>query len=262
MPGRAKKTEPATADLFTEAPDLDLPPPAPVALPLGFPQAWAAQLAPEFAAPYFRDLMAFVDSERAAHPVFPLVGDVFTAFRLTPPDRVRVVILGQDPYPTPGQGHGLAFSVRPGVVIPASLRNIYKELHEDVGIAAPRHGYLESWATQGVLMLNAVLTVRAGTPNSHANKGWERFTDAALAAVNAGPPVVFLLWGSYAQKKAKLIDAQKHVVLKSVHPSPLSASNGFFGSKPFSKINAALESLGRGPIDWRLPAEAVESPAP
>lgn len=260
MPGRAKKTEPATGDLFTEAPDLELPPPTPATLPPGFPESWAAKLAPEFAAPYFRDLTAFVEAERATHPVFPLEPDVFTAFRLTPPDQVRVVILGQDPYPTPGQGHGLAFSVRPGVVIPASLRNIYKELHDDLGVAAPRHGYLESWAGQGVLMLNAVLTVRAGAPNSHAGKGWERFTDAALAAVNGGPPAVFLLWGSYAQKKAKLIDAGKHVLLKSVHPSPLSASNGFFGSKPFSKINAALESLGREPIDWRLPAEAAESP--
>ena len=256
MPGRPKKHSPDGGGLFDETPDLDLPPPVPVAPPEGFPQSWAARLGAEFAKPYFAELTAFVDAERAAHPVFPLAPDVFTAFALTPPDAVKVVVLGQDPYPTPGQGHGLAFSVRPGVAVPASLRNIYKELADDLGLAPARHGHLASWAAQGVLMLNAVLTVRAGAPNSHANKGWERFTDAALEAVNAGPPCVFLLWGSYAQKKARLIDAARHVVLKSVHPSPLSASGGFFGSKPFSKINAALESLRREPIDWRLPAEA------
>ena len=258
MAGRSKKPEPSGGGLFDESPDIELPPPAPVTLPPGFPSAWGGQLGSEFGKPYFAELMAFVNAERESHPVFPLEPDVFTAFRLTPPGEVRVVILGQDPYPTPGQGHGLAFSVRPGVVIPASLRNIYKELGDDLGLVAVRHGYLESWARQGVLMLNAVLTVRAGAPNSHAGKGWERFTDAALEAVNAGPPAVFLLWGSYAQKKAKLIDAAKHVVLKSVHPSPLSASNGFFGSKPFSKINAALEALGREPIDWQLPAAVQE----
>ncbi len=259
MAGRPPKrpADSAVGSLFDDSPDIILPGPTAVPPPPGFPVTWMPRLGAEFGKPYFAELQAFVDAERADHPVFPLSDDVYTAFALTPPDGVRVVILGQDPYPTPGQGHGLAFSVRPGVVIPASLRNIYKELADDVGVVPPKHGYLKTWAEQGVLMLNAVLTVRAGVPNSHAGKGWEQFTDAALDAVNAGPPVVFLLWGNYAQKKAKRIDAARHVVLKSAHPSPLSAANGFFGSKPFSKINAALEHLGRPPIDWTLPAQVT-----
>ena len=169
------------------------------------------------------------------------------------------MILGQDPYPTPGQGHGLCFSVRPDVRLPASLRNIYQELRDDLGVPPAKHGYLLSWAKQGLLLVNAVLTVRSGKPASHAGKGWEAFTDAALAAVSAGPsPVVFLLWGAYAQKKAGLIDATRHAVLKSAHPSPLSAHTGFFGSRPFSKINDALKGFGRPPIDWTLPADPVE----
>jgi uracil-DNA glycosylase len=223
------------------------------------PSKWVDALAGEFAAPYFAELTRFVAEERASQTVFPPEPDVFNAFRYTPLESVRVVILGQDPYPTPGHAHGLCFSVRPGVVIPASLRNIYKELESDLGIAPVKHGYLASWAGQGVFLLNAVLTVRSGKPASHANKGWETFTDAALRAVNdLKRPVVFLLWGAYAQKKAKLIDETRHVVLKSAHPSPLSASNGFFGSKPFSKINAALTKAGEPTIEWKLPATVAE----
>jgi uracil-DNA glycosylase len=172
---------------------------------------------------------------------------------------VKVFLLGQDPYPGAGQAHGLCFSVRPGVRLPGSLRNIYQELQSDLGIKAVKHGYLASWAKQGVLMLNACLTVRADAPNSHAGKGWEKFTDAALRAVNAQKrPIVFLLWGAYAQKKIPLIDEKRHVVIKSAHPSPLSAGNGFFGSKPFSKVNAALKKAGETPIDWQLPEVAKE----
>jgi uracil-DNA glycosylase len=164
-------------------------------------------------------------------------------------------LLGQDPYHGPGQAHGLAFSVQPGVPPPPSLVNIFKELQSDVGAPKPRDGSLIPWAQHGVLLLNAVLTVRAGQPNSHAGHGWEAFTDAVIRAVSAKPePVVFLLWGRYAQKKKPLIDASRHVVIEGTHPSPLSAKNGFFGSRPFSTINAALEERGRPPIDWRLPA--------
>ena len=172
---------------------------------------------------------------------------------------MKVFLLGQDPYPGAGQAHGLCFSVRPGVRLPGSLRNIYQELEADLGIKPVKHGYLASWARQGLLMLNACLTVRADAPNSHAGKGWEKFTDAAILAVNALPrPAVFLLWGAYAQKKIKLIDESRHIIIKSAHPSPLSAANGFFGSKPFSKINAALKKLGETPIDWKLPEQVEE----
>lgn len=230
---------------------------APVAVP-ELPKSWAAALAPEFAKPYFAKLSQFVAGERAGHEVFPPEPDVYNAFRYTPLEKVRVVVLGQDPYPNPGQGHGLCFSVRPDVTLPGSLRNIFKERQADLGIPPSKHGYLASWARQGVLLLNAVLTVRAGKPNSHAGKGWETFTDAALRAVNELPrPVVFVLWGAYAQKKAGLIDANRHAVVKSAHPSPLSAKNGFFGSRPFSKVNAALEESGQQPIDWRLPDPPV-----
>ncbi len=252
----AKKTAPQ-ASLFGD--DETPPPAAEVVVPLGFPASWLPAVGAEFAKPYFPKLQAFVEQERAEQEIFPPAADTFNAFNATPPDAVRVVILGQDPYPTPGQGHGLCFSVRPGVRLPASLRNIYQELTNDLAIPPASHGYLMAWARQGVLLMNAVLTVRSGKPASHAGKGWETFTDAALAAVNAGPsPVVFLLWGAYAQKKAGLIDATRHTVLKSAHPSPLSAHTGFFGSKPFSKINDALEGYGRPPIDWKLPAVAVE----
>ncbi len=257
MAGKAPKKpkKSAAPSLFAEE-DTATPTASP---PTHFPtpSKWAEMLAPEFAAPYFTQLQQFVGEERASETTFPPEADVFNAFRYTPLESVRVVILGQDPYPTPGHAHGLCFSVRPGVALPASLRNIYAELKADLGIAPVKHGYLAAWAEQGVYLLNAVLTVRSGKPASHANKGWETFTDAALRAVNdLKRPVVFLLWGAYAQKKAKLIDETRHVVLKSAHPSPLSASNGFFGSKPFSKINAALTKAGEPTIDWQLPEKA------
>ncbi len=259
MAGKAPK-KPKKSDAPSLFPEND-PPAASASPPEHFPapSGWADALAPEFAAPYFADLTQFVADERASETVFPPEPDVFNAFRYSPLESVRVVILGQDPYPTPGHAHGLCFSVRPDVALPASLRNIYKELQADLGIAPAKHGYLAAWAAQGVLMLNAVLTVRSGKPASHANKGWETFTDAALRAVNdLKRPVVFLLWGAYAQKKTKLNDETRHVVLKSAHPSPLSASNGFFGSKPFSKINAALTKAGEPTIDWKLPEKAEE----
>ncbi len=223
-------------------------------LPADLPESWRAALEPETRKPYWADLTRFVAAERAAHAVMPPAADVFNAFRFTPLDEVKVLLLGQDPYPTPGVAHGLCFSVLPGVKLPASLRNIYRELESDVGAKPVAHGYLAAWARQGVLMLNAVLTVRASAPNSHAGKGWETFTDAAIAALNDRPaPCVFLLWGSYAQKKAKRIDAARHTVIKGVHPSPLSAANGFFGSRPFSAVNTALEAHGTNSIDWQLP---------
>lgn len=227
-------------------------------LPRDLDPSWLAALAPETHKPYWNDLQRFVADERKHHTVYPPAEDVFNAFRYAPLDRVKVLLLGQDPYPGAGQAHGLCFSVRPGVRLPGSLRNIYQELNEDLGIPPVKHGYLESWARQGALMLNACLTVRAENPNSHAGKGWEHFTDAALQAVNAQKrTIVFLLWGAFAQKKIPLIDQSRHVIIKSAHPSPLSASNGFFHSKPFSKVNGALKKAGEKPIDWKLP-ETVE----
>lgn len=218
------------------------------------PAAWRAVLREALEAPSFQELEAFVARERAEQTIYPSEKDLFSAFRLTPYENVRAVILGQDPYHGPGQAHGLAFSVQPGVPPPPSLENIFKELRSDLKVERPRDGSLIPWAEHGVLLLNAVLTVRAGQPNSHAGHGWEAFTDAVIRAVSAKPePVVFLLWGRYAQKKEKLIDAKRHVVLKGVHPSPLSASQGFFGSRPFSRTNEALEERGREPIDWTLP---------
>jgi uracil-DNA glycosylase len=223
------------------------------ALPGDLPMSWLEALERETREPYWPKLMEFVASERAAGAVFPAECDAFNAFRLTPLEKVKVVILGQDPYPTQGVAHGLCFSVQHGVKVPASLRNIYRELESDLGITPAPHGCLKEWAERGVLLLNACLTVRSGNANSHAGRGWEQFTDAALRAVNALPrSVVFLLWGAFAQKKEKRIDAGRHVVIKGVHPSPLSASGGFFGSKPFSKVNAALVAAGQEPIDWQL----------
>lgn len=218
------------------------------------PASWRPALAAEVEQPYFQELRRFLEEERRTQTVFPPEDEVFSQLQLTPYDRVKVLILGQDPYHGPKQSHGLAFSVRPGVRPPPSLVNILKELHEDQGCAIPKHGYLASWAEQGVLLLNAVLTVRRREPNSHKNRGWERFTDAIIRAVNDRPtPVVFILWGAYAQKKAELIDTDRHVILRSAHPSPYSADRGFFGSRPFSHANAALEKSGQEPVDWCLP---------
>jgi uracil-DNA glycosylase len=214
---------------------------------------WRDVLATELDAPYFTKLSAFVDNERATQTVFPAESDVFNAFTQTPYSNVKVLLLGQDPYHGEGQAHGLSFSVRDGIGLPPSLRNIYKELESDLGIPKSKSGDLTAWAQQGVLLLNAVLTVRKDTAASHAGKGWETFTDAVIRTVSAkDDPVVFLLWGGYAKKKAPLIDANKHIVIQGIHPSPLSANGGFFGSKPFSGVNAALEAKGQSPIDWRV----------
>ncbi|MCK8498899.1 uracil-DNA glycosylase [Myxococcus fulvus] len=219
----------------------------------GLPEDWKRELKSALDSPSFQELERFVAQEREAATVFPSEEDLFSAFRLTPYSDVRVLLLGQDPYHGPGQAHGLAFSVKPGVPSPPSLVNIFKELEADVNEPRPKTGSLIPWAEQGVLLLNAVLTVRQAQPNSHAGHGWEDFTDAVIRAVSAKEDaVVFLLWGKYAQKKKKLIDAKRHVVIEGTHPSPLSASSGFFGSKPFSKVNQALESKGRPPVDWRL----------
>lgn len=205
---------------------------------------------------YWAELQQFVAAERRAHAVFPEHGDVFAALHLTPYAEVRAVILGQDPYHGPGQAHGLSFSVRPGVAPPPSLRNIFTERESDLGLPRPSHGNLEAWARSGVLLLNTTLTVRAGQAASHQGRGWERFTDEVIRAVADKPDrVVFILWGAAARRKAALIDTSRHVVIESAHPSPLSASNGFFGSRPFSRTNAALEAADRPPIDWRVDGE-------
>ena len=218
------------------------------------PASWQPILANEIAKPYYQQLQEFVAAERAQHTVFPPEQDVFNALKYTPYERVSVLLLGQDPYHDDNQAHGLCFSVRPGIAPPPSLVNIYKELKSDVGFRIPNNGYLVHWAEQGILMLNAVLTVRAHEPNSHKNKGWEKFTDAVIRHVSAkADRVVFVLWGGYAQKKLQLIDAERHVVIQSAHPSPLSARNGFFGSRPFSRINAALGAAGKPEIDWQIP---------
>jgi uracil-DNA glycosylase len=225
--------------------------PSPMKLTL--PKSWQQVLAPEFEKPYFKTLEAFLTEERKTQKIFPPEEEVFSAFTLTPYENVNVFLLGQDPYHDDHQAHGLCFSVRPKIKVPPSLVNMYKELQSDVGFKLPNHGYLVDWAKQGILMLNAVLTVRAHTPNSHKDKGWETFTDAVIQSVAAKKePVIFVLWGAYAQKKKKLIDTNRHIIIESAHPSPLSARNGFFGSKPFSKINEALEENGKPPIRWQL----------
>jgi uracil-DNA glycosylase len=222
--------------------------------------SWLEPLRAEFDSPYMAALRAYLVAEKAAGKrIFPKGNEWFRALDLTPLENVRVVILGQDPYHGEGQAHGLCFSVRPEVRPPPSLVNIYKEMASDLGIPPARHGFLEHWAEQGVLLLNSVLTVQMGMAASHRDRGWERFTDAVIRLINARPePVVFILWGSYAQKKAAFVDSidkgGRHLVLKSAHPSPLSAHNGFFGSKPFSKANEFLDSHGQKPIDWALPA--------
>ncbi len=218
-------------------------------------ESWKTPLRGEFADPYMLELRAFLLGEKeAGKRIFPKSSEWFRALDLTPLDQVRVVILGQDPYHGEGQAHGLCFSVRPGVRPPPSLVNIYKELNADLGIPPARHGFLEHWANQGVLLLNSVLTVEMAQAASHQGKGWERFTDAIIRLVNARTdPVVFLLWGNYAQKKAAFVDMDRHLVLKAAHPSPLSAHNGFHGCRHFSKANDFLTQQGMPAIDWALP---------
>jgi uracil-DNA glycosylase len=218
------------------------------------PSSWRSLLAAETDQPYFRRLDQFLEKEKRAATIYPPPREIFTALKHTPYKSVNVLLLGQDPYPGEGQAHGLCFSVRPGIKPPASLRNMFKELQTDVGFRIPNNGYLVPWAKQGILMLNAVLTVRAGEPNSHQGKGWEIFTDTIISRVNEKTePVVFVLWGAYAQKKIGLIDTEKHTIIKSAHPSPLSARHGFFGSRPFSQINKALRTAKKAPIDWQIP---------
>lgn len=218
-------------------------------------ESWRAPLAGAFASPSMAALKSFLLAEKAAgKAIFPKGSEWFRALDLTPLDQVRVVILGQDPYHGPGQAHGLAFSVRPGVRVPPSLVNIYKELQSDLGIAPARHGFLEHWARQGVLLLNTSLTVEQGLAASHKGRGWEDFTDAVIRLVaKREQPCAFLLWGSHAQKKAGFVDASRHLVLKAPHPSPLSAHNGFFGCRHFSCTNQWLQAQGLPPIDWALP---------
>lgn len=214
---------------------------------------WLEALKPEFKKPYYKELFEKVGQEYQQRKIFPAPDDIFNAFHFTPLDEVKVVILGQDPYHNDGQAHGLCFSVKPEVEVPPSLVNIYQELHEDCGCEIPNNGYLEKWAKQGVLLLNTVLTVRAHQANSHRGIGWEEFTDAAIMAVNAQDrPVVFILWGAPAQRKKRMLNNSKHLILEAPHPSPLSAYRGFFGSRPFSQTNHFLEEHGVTPIDWQI----------
>lgn len=214
---------------------------------------WNPILRGEFDAPYWSELQAFVKQERTEHTVYPPHDQVFRALHLTAYADTKVLILGQDPYHGPGQANGLAFSVHDGVQIPPSLQNIHKELQSDLGIARPPHGNLERWAQQGVLLINATLTVRAREAASHQKRGWETFTNRVISAVNDKPErVVFILWGASARRKKELVDLSRHVVLESPHPSPLSAHRGFFGSRPFSRANNALTAGGLAPIDWTL----------
>jgi len=219
-----------------------------------FGNDWDETLKEEVEKPYFNDLRYKLAREYKQYEVYPPKEDLFSALKLTSYSGTKAVILGQDPYHGPGQAHGLSFSVRPGVRVPPSLQNIYKELHSDLGVSVPNHGYLVHWAEEGVLMLNNVLTVRRGQPQSHQGIGWERFTDAVIEALNQrSQPAVFILWGSHAQKKGAFIDKSKHLVIESSHPSPFAAHRGFFGSRPFSRTNAFLTEHGMQPIDWAIP---------
>ncbi len=224
-------------------------------------KSWHEDLADELNQDYMQSLLAFLSAEKAACTIYPDENQYFSALKATPFHKVKVVILGQDPYHGEGQAHGLSFSVKPGVKVPPSLVNMYKELETDLGIPPAAHGYLEQWAEQGVLLLNSVLTVEAGKAGSHQNKGWEAFTDKIIALINEQHQgVVFMLWGAYAQKKGKEIDRDKHCVLETVHPSPLSAYRGFFGCQHFSKANHYLSEQGKTPIQWALkPIELAET---
>ena len=214
---------------------------------------WDDVLGEEFDKEYYQQLRRFLDAEYKNKTIYPLPQFIYTALKLTPYKDTKVVILGQDPYHEPNQAHGLAFSVNKGVMVPPSLQNIYKELHDDLGCSIPNHGFLISWAKQGVLLLNTVLTVQAHRANSHRGQGWEELTDTIIRKINAkDEPVVFILWGSNARSKKAFITNKKHLILESVHPSPLSAYNGFFGSRPFSKTNNFLIANGEDPIDWQI----------
>ena len=222
------------------------------------PPSWKSHLLDQFDEPYMETLRDFLLKRASAVKIYPPPAQWFSAFNATPFDQVKVVILGQDPYHGPGQAHGMCFSVLPGVVIPPSLRNIYKELHSDLGIVPVNHGYLQSWATQGVFLLNSVLTVEHGQAAAHQGKGWEQFTDVVVEKLSSNSSnLVFMLWGGNAKKKGQVIDPSKHCVLTSAHPSPLSV-RGFTGCRHFSKANAYLESVGKTPIDWQLPESVVE----
>lgn len=214
---------------------------------------WDELLRGEFQKEYYLKIRQFLKKEYRTKTIYPDMYDIFNALHYTSYKDVKVVILGQDPYHGPNQAHGLSFSVKPGVGIPPSLMNIYKELEKDLGCAIPNNGYLKKWADQGVLLLNTVLTVRAGEANSHKNIGWEKFTDRIISLLNdRQDPIVFILWGKNAQSKRKIIQNSRHFIIKSVHPSPLSARRGFFGSKPFSKTNKFLVSIGKEPINWQI----------
>ncbi|MBO0439205.1 uracil-DNA glycosylase [Candidatus Enterococcus ikei] len=216
--------------------------------------SWQEVLEEEFTKEYYLHLREFLKKEYSEQTIYPDMYHIYSALELTPYEDVKVVILGQDPYHGPNQAHGLSFSVQPGVRTPPSLMNIYKELQADLGYSPVSHGFLESWAKQGVLLLNTVLTVRNGQAYSHRGQGWENLTDAVIKKLNEREkPIVFILWGKPAQEKIKMIDTSKHIIIKSPHPSPLAAHRGFFGSKPFSKTNQALEQLGETPINWQLP---------
>jgi len=214
---------------------------------------WAQLLDGEFEKPYYLELKNRLDEEYQTKRIYPDQYDIYNALHFTSFEDTKVVIIGQDPYHGPGQAHGLSFSVKPGVNVPPSLKNIYKELHDDLGCEIPNHGHLVEWAKQGVLLLNAVLTVQAGVPNSHKGLGWEKFTDKVIETLNMREtPVVFILWGNFAQQKQQLITSSQHFIIKSPHPSPFSANRGFFGSKPFSRTNDFLRSLGRQEINWKI----------
>lgn len=215
---------------------------------------WAPLLKSEFKKPYYLKLRKFLIHEYKTRTIYPDMYDIYAALHLTPYHQTKIVIIGQDPYHGPGQAHGLSFSVKPGIQPPPSLQNIFKELKDDVGCRIPNNGYLKKWAEQGILMLNTVLTVREGAPNSHRGIGWEHFTDKVISLLNAREqPVVFILWGRNAQEKKALITSRKHCIIDSPHPSPYSANRGFFGSRPFSRANEFLRQVGFAPIDWQIP---------
>ncbi|WP_138751830.1 uracil-DNA glycosylase [Paenibacillus sinopodophylli] len=215
---------------------------------------WSQQLNNELDAPYMRELLGKLDGLYESTTIYPDKSDIFNALDYTSYEQTKVVILGQDPYHGPQQAHGLSFSVQPGMKVPPSLKNIYKELESDIGVPAPDHGSLEAWARQGVLLLNTVLTVEAGKPNTHQGMGWELFTDAIIAALNKREhPVVFMLWGKNAEAKASAIHTDKHLIISSPHPSPFAARKGFFGSRPFSRANAFLTQVGSKPVNWSIP---------